>query len=71
MRKLHALTGPAGLLVAVIQQAAVDYTGDDPKLRRDAARYFDSPIYAHHMTYLGLRPDLLPTVVNGGQDRRS
>jgi len=52
----YGLTGERGLLAAVILQALKDFTEGGPELRRDAAAYFASDTYRHHMQSLGL-PD--------------
>ena len=57
------LTGPQGLLLAIIDQAVKDLGEDDQALKRDAKRYFGGPIYRHHMMHLGLNPEMLPVRV--------
>ena len=60
------ITGPRGLLVAVIYQASRDATGKNGRYKKDALAYFSSPIYQQHLTLLGLEPSLLPTVLASG-----
>lgn len=60
VRKTNAhLVGGPGLLTAVIMTATLDYLDG----RQDAATYFTSPLYHHHLDALGLPPDWLPEMV--------
>lgn len=66
------LNGPRGLLVAVVAQAVNDLCSGTAEQRQDARRYFDSPLYAHHLNYLDLVPDLVPDLagVGGSKNER-
>jgi hypothetical protein len=50
------------LILAVIERAVRDYQ-DGGRYKKDAANYFTGPVYRHHVTALGLQPDLLPVAV--------
>ena len=55
------VSGPTGLLTAVIATAVNDATGTDRKQKADSLRYFASDTYERHLDWLGV-PWRLPTV---------
>lgn len=53
------------LLLAILRQSVVDYFGDDPRQRLDAALYFaHSPLYRTTLAQFGLPETLLPEGVD-------
>ena len=53
------------LLLAILRQSVVDYFGDDPRQRLDAALYFaHSPLYQTTLAQFGLPETLLPEGVD-------
>jgi hypothetical protein len=56
--------GPAALIAAVIGTAAIDLATGDEAQRQDAARYFQSRLYAHHLSLLDLPDDLRPRLAS-------
>lgn len=59
------LCGPAALIVAIIANAYYDLSQGD----LDAAGYFLSPYYRHHLTLLGLPDHWLPEGVSVKRER--
>ena len=61
---LRKLSGPGGLILAVIAQAmkdAIDPAAHCRLHREDAMQYFASDIYKHHLSLLDLPRDWLPS----------
>jgi hypothetical protein len=56
----HNLTGERALIAAVIGQAYTDYLSKSANERADAAAYFRSQTYRHHLTLLGLPANWMP-----------
>lgn len=55
------LNGPAGLIVAIIAQAADDLQGEyGRELQLTAHLYFQGSLYRHHLESIGLEPDNYP-----------
>ena len=54
----RGLVGERALIAAVIAAAAEDL--GSPKYSADAAAYFQSELYRHHLESIGLAPDLMP-----------
>lgn len=54
------LTGPRGLVTAVIHQARADLTSPDPAIQADALAYFAGPVYRRDLDILGMDPETLP-----------
>ena len=58
------LSGPEGLIGAIISRAVDDALGDGgPAMAVDALAYFGGRAYRHHVTALGLAPDVRPAVL--------
>ena len=57
---VKSLTGPRGLVTAVIWRALLDLTDPDPAVREDAINYFAGPVYRNDLQILDLNEDLLP-----------
>jgi len=53
------MTGPAGLLAAVIHQALLDYHKGD----LTAVKYFEGQTYKQHLQLLGLPDNWLPETI--------
>ena len=62
------LTGVNGLLLAIIDQALRDYERGGVH-RPSAVLYFQSNLYRHHVTALGLPADILPTILQDDRER--
>jgi hypothetical protein len=66
-----AMTPDRRLLLAVLRQALLDFLGDDPVERLDAALYFArSPIYRATLHLFDLPDDLLPVGIDLNEFRR-
>jgi hypothetical protein len=46
--------GPQALLLSIMRQALADLQSADDRQRYDARRYFNSQLFEHHMTHLGI-----------------
>lgn len=62
-RARHKLSGPEGLIVAVIATATQDYCRGVEPHKRDALLFFGSRTYEHYLTWLGLPNRWLPESV--------
>jgi len=60
MRGKIKLCGPRAVFIAIILTATTDYFGKKKEHKTDAALYFSSRIYRHHITLLGLPDTWLP-----------
>jgi hypothetical protein len=56
------------LILAVIERAVRDYRGGG-RWKKDAVKYFGGPTYRHHITALGLPPDVMPIALLNGRKR--
>ena len=50
------------LAAHILRQAAADLSSRDPRLRRDAERFFASTWYIDLLDFLELPPDRRPTI---------
>ena len=63
LKKLkRAVTGPHGLLLAIMATAVLDYASGNDKQRQSAADYFSSDLYQRHLSWLGMAGDWRPVV---------
>lgn len=69
-RKPQAVTGEAGLLLAVIDRAVADAAGrGDALSREEARRYLAGGEYVKHLDWLGLAHDRLPVAIEAAAGR--
>lgn len=66
VRILPGLSGPEGLLVAIIARATMDLESSDPIVRESARRYFRSSLYQWDLSALDLEPGLIPESLKEG-----
>lgn len=64
VKRKPGLTGPTGLLTSIICQATNDAIGaHNQKDMLDALAYFHGDFYRHHVTALGLSPNMIPAAL--------
>ena len=59
--KVKSVSGERGLLCAVIAAAVNDVVSGNLKQRNSALVYFSGDVYQHHLKWLNLPADWLPT----------
>ena len=62
------LAGVNGLLLAIIDQALRDYERGGAH-KQSAVLYFQSNLYRHHITALGLPADIVPIALQSDRER--
>ena len=57
------LSGPGGLIAAVISRAVTDSTSGSYEIMVSAWAYLGGPLFCHHLELIGLPPDTMPEVI--------
>jgi hypothetical protein len=64
LRAAAGLSGPAGLITAIISQGAKDASGTGGAANAiDAWAYLGGPVYQNHLAWLGLPNDIRPAAL--------